>query len=79
MCPVNTDDELSMATYQTLIKQLLNEAEHRQKFMKSSSSGSVKFVGMSLDRPTRSVRWLQKDRTSEDRLQDKLRSSHATN
>ena len=35
MCPVNTDDELSMATYQTLIKQLLNEAEHRQKKKKS--------------------------------------------
>ena len=29
---------------------------------------------MSLDRPTRSVRLLQRDRTSEDRLRDKLAS-----
>ena len=34
---------------------------------------------MSLDRPTRSIRLLQMDRTSEDRLWDKRRSSHATN
>ena len=39
--------------------------------MKSSTSGSVRFVGMSLDRPTRSVRLLQTDRTSKDRLRDK--------
>ena len=33
---------------------------------------------MSLDRPTRSIRMLQTDRTSEDRLRDrdKRRSSH---
>ena len=49
------------------------------KFMKSSTSGSVKFVWISLDRPTRSIRLLQTDRTSEDRLWDKRRSSHATN
>ena len=81
MCPVNTDEDLSMASYQTLIKQLLNEAEQHQKFMKRSTSGSVKSVWMSLDRPTprRSIRLLQTDRTSEDRLWDKLRSSHATN
>ena len=30
---------------------------------------------MSLDRPTRSIRLLQTERTSEDRLQDKRRSS----
>ena len=42
--------------------------------MKSSNSDSVTFVGMSLDRPTRSVRLLQRDRTSEDRLRDKLAS-----
>ena len=49
------------------------------KFMKSSTSETVKFVWMSLDRPTRSIRLLQTDRTSEDRLQDKHWSSHATN
>ena len=38
--------------------------------MKSSSSGSVKFVGMSLDRPTHSIRLADGYRTSEDRLQD---------
>ena len=32
------------------------------KFMKSSTSGSLKFVWMSLDRPTRSIRLLQTDR-----------------
>ena len=47
--------------------------------MKRLTSGSVKFVLMGLDRPTRSARLLQTDRTSEDRLQDKRRSSHATN
>ena len=45
--------------------------------MKTSTSGSVKFVLMSLDRPTRSFRLLQTDRTSEDRLRNKRRSSHA--
>ena len=45
------------------------------KFMKRSTSGSVKFIWMSLDRPTRSIRLLQTERTSEDRLQDKRRSS----
>ena len=35
--------------------------------MKGSTSGSVKFVWMSLDRPTHSIRLLQ-DKTSEDRL-----------
>ena len=34
---------------------------------------------MSLDRPTRSIFLLQMDRTPEDRLQDKRRSSHGTN
>ena len=37
----------------------------------SSTSGSLKFVWMSLDRPTRSTRLLQTDRTSKDRLQIK--------
>ena len=37
----------------------------------SSTSGSLKFVWMSLDRPTRSIRLLQTDRTSKDRLQIK--------
>ena len=36
--------------------------------MKSSTSGSVNFVWMSLDRPTRSIRLIRTaDRTSEDR------------
>ena len=35
--------------------------------MKSLTSGSVKFVSMSLDRPTRSSHLLQTDRMSEDR------------
>ena len=44
------------------------------------TSASIKFVWMSLDRPTRSIRLLQTNKgTSEDRLQDKRRSSHATN
>ena len=34
---------------------------------------------MSLVRPTRSIRLKQTDRTSEDRLGDKRRSSHVTN
>ena len=46
--------------------------------MKISTSGSVTVVLMNLDRPTRSIRLLQTDRTSEDRLRDKRRSSHAT-
>ena len=46
------------------------------KLMKSWTYGSVKFVWISYDRPTRSIRLLQ---TSEDRLRDKRRSSHATN
>ena len=33
---------------------------------------------MSLDRRKRSIRLLQTDRTSEDRLRDKRTSSHAT-
>ena len=33
---------------------------------------------MSLDRPTRSVRLIYTDRTSEDRLGDNRRSSHET-
>ena len=37
----------------------------------SSTSGSLKFVYMSLDRPTRSIRLLQTDTTSKDRLQIK--------
>ena len=37
------------------------------RLMKGSMSGSVKFVWMSLDRPTLSIRLLQ-DKTSEDRL-----------
>ena len=41
--------------------------------------GRVKFAWMSLDRPTRSVRLLQIDITSEDHLWEKHRSSHATN
>ena len=36
--------------------------------MKISTSGSVKFVRMSLDRPTRSIRLLQTDRMSQNRL-----------
>ena len=40
--------------------------------MKSSTSGAVTLVWMSLDRLTRSNRLLQTDRTSEDRLLDKL-------
>ena len=47
--------------------------------MKSSTLGSVKFVWMSLDRRTRSIFLLQMDRTPEDRLQGKRRSSHGTN
>ena len=38
-------------------------------------SGSVKFVWMCLDRPTRSIRLPQTDRTSADLLWDKRRSS----
>ena len=34
---------------------------------------------MSLGRPARFIRLLQTDRTSEDRLRDERRSSHATN
>ena len=45
------------------------------KFM----SGSVKFVWMSLDRPTRFIRLLQTARKSEDRPRDKRRSSEVTN
>ena len=39
----------------------------------------VKFVWMSLDHPTHSIRLLHTDRTSEDHLWEKRRSSHATN
>ena len=49
------------------------------KFIKNMTSGSVEFVWMSLDRPTRSIRLLQTDRTFEDRLREKRRSSYATN
>ena len=49
------------------------------KLMKGWTSGSVKFVWMSLDRLTRSIRLLQTDRTSEDLLRDKRPFSHATN
>ena len=45
--------------------------------LKSSTSGSLKFVWMSLDRPTRSIRLKQTDRTSEDCLLNKRRYSHA--
>ena len=48
--------------------------------MKSSTSGSFNCsFEVSLDRPIRSIRLLQMDRTSEDRLRDKRPSSHATN
>ena len=48
--------------------------------MKSSTSSSIiKFVWMSLYRPTRSIRLFQTDKTFEDRLRDKRRSSHAAN
>ena len=40
------------------------------KFMKSSTSGTVTFAWRSLDRPTRSIRLLQTDRTFEDRFRD---------
>ena len=43
------------------------------------SSGSVKFVLMSLDRTTRSIRLLQTNRTSEDRRRDKRRPSNELN
>ena len=47
--------------------------------MKSSKSGSVNFVWTSLDRPTRSIRLLQTDKTSEDRLRENVDlTSHAT-
>ena len=46
--------------------------------MKSSTSGSVNFVVMNLDRPTRCIRLLQPDRTCEDRLREIRRPSHAT-
>ena len=49
------------------------------KFMKSSTSGSVEFVWMILDHPTRSIGLLRTDKTSEDRLREKRRSSYATN
>ena len=49
------------------------------KFMKSSTSGSVTFVWMSSDRPTRSTRLLQTNTTSKDHFRDKRPSSHATN
>ena len=45
----------------------------------SSTSGSVKFVWMSLDRPRRSISPFQTDRTSDDRFRNKRQSSHATN
>ena len=46
--------------------------------MKSSTSGSVKFVQMNLDCPTRFIRLLQTDRTCEDRLREIRPPSHAT-
>ena len=42
------------------------------KFIKSSTSGSVTFVWMSSDRPTRSTRLLQTNTTSKDHFRDKL-------
>ena len=59
--------------------QTSNLSRDLVKFMKCSTSGSVEFVWMSLDHPTRSIRLLQTDRTSEDRLREKRRSSYATN
>ena len=46
--------------------------------MKGSTSGAGKFVRKSLDCLTCSIRLLQADKMSEDRLQDKRGSSHAT-
>ena len=40
-------------------------------WLKFSPAFSVKFVCKSLDPPTRSIRLLQTNRTSEDRLRDK--------
>ena len=45
--------------------------------MKSSTSDSVKSVLMNLDRPA-CIRLLQTGRTSEDRLRETRRPSHAT-
>ena len=59
--------------------QTSNLSRDLVKFMKRLTSGSVEFVWMSLDHPTRSIRLLQTDKTSEDRLRDKRRSSYATN
>ena len=44
------------------------------KFMKSSTSGSIKIVCKNLGRPTRFIRLVQTDRKSDDRLRDKRRS-----
>ena len=44
------------------------------KLVKSSTSGSVRLVWMSLDRPKRSFCLLQTDRKSEDGFRDKRRS-----
>ena len=50
----------------------------RVQFVKSSTSGSAKFIWMSLDHAICSIHVLQMDKMSKDRLQDKHRSSHAT-
>ena len=50
--------------------------------MLSSAFDLVKFVRLFLDRPTRSIRLLQTDKTCEDRLWDKrqtFRESNLTN
>ena len=49
------------------------------KYMKSLTSGSVKLVWMSLDRPTRSICLPQTDRTFEGRFRDNGRPFNATN
>ena len=49
--------------------------------MKNSTSGSVKFSRLNDFGSSKTfyIRLLQRDGTSEDRLLDKRRSSHATN
>ena len=49
------------------VELFIRRTKLSEKEMKSSTSGSRKFVWMSLDLPTRSIRVLQTDRTSEDR------------
>ena len=71
------DDKFPLTRF--FSKKAYSLRPRRVKFMKSSTSGSVKFVCISLDRPTRPFRLLQTDRTSEDRFRDKPRSSRARN